>query len=294
MTVILGAAAVCSGIVLMWYSLSSRTAHVNLSDEQLTDAHQIALAKSAGERVVRPTVDRIGKTLRRLTPAAWYEKVERRIVLAGLTATWTPERVIASKVILGVIPPVVGLAIFRASSPGMLFLVVIATFIAFFLPEAFLDRAARDRQLTIQRRLPDGMDQLTMSVEAGLGFEAALGRAARSSEGPLSEEFIRALQEMQLGAPRSDALKAMAERTEVNDLRGFVFAVNQAESYGIPIADILRVQAEEMRLKRGMRAEEEALKLPVKILFPLAFCIFPTLFIVLLGPAGIRIYEAFR
>ncbi|MDH3470398.1 MAG: type II secretion system F family protein, partial [Acidimicrobiia bacterium] len=113
-------------------------------------------------------------------------------------------------------------------------------------------------------------------------------------EGPLSEEFIRALQEMQLGAPRSDALKAMAERTEVNDLRGFVFAVNQAESYGIPIADILRVQAEEMRLKRGMRAEEEALKLPVKILFPLAFCIFPTLFIVLLGPAGIRIYEAFR
>jgi tight adherence protein C len=130
-----------------------------------------------------------------------------------------------------------------------------------------------------------------MSVEAGLGFEAALARTSRVGEGPLAEELNRTVQEMQLGVSRSDALRNLADRTDVTDLKSFVLTVVQSEEYGLPIAKVLRVQAEELRDKRRQRAEERALKIPVFLIFPLAFCIFPTIFIIVLGPAMIRIYR---
>ena len=134
---------------------------------------------------------------------------------------------------------------------------------------------------------------LVISVEAGLGFDAALAQVARNTTGPLAEEFFRVLQEMQIGTGRSDAMRALGERTDVPDLRGFVTSMVQADAFGIPIANVLRVQAKEMRVKRSQHAEEIAQKVPVKILFPLIFCILPSLFIVIMGPAAIQIMKSF-
>jgi len=156
-----------------------------------------------------------------------------------------------------------------------------------------LYQAAYNRSDRIRRELPDALDLLSISVEAGLGFDAALSQVARNTQGPLADEFFRVLQEMQIGTGRSDAMRALGERTNVTELRGFVTAMVQADAFGIPIANVLRVQAREMRIKRSQRAEELAQKVPVKILFPLIFCILPALFIVILGPAAITIIDAF-
>jgi tight adherence protein C len=136
------------------------------------------------------------------------------------------------------------------------------------------------------------MDLLTISVEAGLPFDAALSQVARNTRGPLAEELFRVLQEMQIGLARTDALRAVAERTNVAELRGFVTAMVQADTFGIPVANVLRVQARDLRVKRSQRAEEMAQKVPVKILFPLIFCILPALFIVVMGPAAISAYHS--
>ena len=130
-------------------------------------------------------------------------------------------------------------------------------------------------------------------MEAGLGFDAALAQVARNTKGPLAEEFFRVLQEMQLCTGRSDAMRALADRTDVTDLRGFITAMVQADAFGVPIANVLRIQSREMRIRRTQRAEESAQKVPVKILFPLIFCILPALFIVILGPAVIQIVNSF-
>ena len=161
----------------------------------------------------------------------------------------------------------------------------------FFLPDLLLINKAQHRSEQIQKALPDSIDLLTISVESGLAFDAALAQVARNSDGPLSEEFTRVLQEIQIGSSRSEALRALSERTDVDDLRIFLNSMVQAEKLGIPIADVLRVQAAEMRLKRSQRIEEQAMKLPVKIIFPLILCIMPAMFIVILGPAVINIYE---
>jgi tight adherence protein C len=133
------------------------------------------------------------------------------------------------------------------------------------------------------------MDQLTISVEAGLGFDAALARVSTAGQGPLAEELRRLLGEIKVGVPRREALRHLLDRTEVQELRHFVLALQQAEEYGLPVARVLRVQAAELRIKRRQRAEEQAMKVPVKIVFPLVLCIFPSLFVVLLGPAVIRV-----
>jgi tight adherence protein C len=146
----------------------------------------------------------------------------------------------------------------------------------------------------MQKALPDAIDLLTISVESGLGFDAAVAQVARNTEGPLAGEFARMLQEMQIGRGRSDALRSMAERTNLPDLRGFVSAMVQADAFGIPIGQVLRVQSSEIRVKKRQWAEEQAQKVPVKILIPLIFCILPCLFIAVLGPAGITIMDNFR
>jgi len=289
LSVLLAAIAVASAIPIVLFSLSSGKAIASLSGAKTTDIHQIELSQSAFIRVLRPLGQALARRARALTPAAWTGRLERRIMLAGKTNTWPVERTLVVKLLLALIPPAVALVV-RPDNTAIWLLVALGAVMGYVIPDAMLDSAARNRKLTLERRLPDALDQLTMSVEAGMGFEGAMGRVAKSSEGPLAAEFLRTLQEMQLGLPRRDALKSMADRTEAADLRTFVFAVNQAEAYGIPIANILRLQASELRLKRHMRAEEAALKIPVKIIFPLASCVFPTLFIVLLGPAGIRIF----
>ena len=145
----------------------------------------------------------------------------------------------------------------------------------------------------MQRALPDALDLLTISVESGLGFDAALSQVARNTDGPLADEFARVLQEMQIGKGRSAALRALGDRTHVDEVKGFASAMVQADQLGIPIAQVLRVQSREIRTKRRQRAEEKAQQVAVKILIPLIFCILPCLFIAVLGPAGITIIEAF-
>jgi tight adherence protein C len=164
-----------------------------------------------------------------------------------------------------------------------------APVIGWFAPDGLLGGRADRRQKAIRQALPDTLDQVTISVEAGLGFEAALARTARSGEGPLAEELLRTLQDVQAGMSRAEAMKRLVDRTDVDELRHFVLAIVQAESYGVPIAQVLRVQSHELRVKRRQQAEERAQKLPVKILFPVVLCILPTMFIVLLGPAAIRV-----
>jgi tight adherence protein C len=163
--------------------------------------------------------------------------------------------------------------------------------LGFFLPDLLLINKASHRSEQIQNALPDSLDLLTISVESGLAFDAALAQVARNTDGPLSEEFTRVLQEIQIGSGRSDALRALSERTDVDDLRIFLNSMVQAEKLGIPIADVLRVQAADMRLKRSQRIEEQAMKLPVKMIFPLILCIMPAMFVVILGPAVIAIYQ---
>lgn len=163
----------------------------------------------------------------------------------------------------------------------------------FFLPDLLTWNAGLKRQEQIQNTLPDALDMLTVSVEAGLGFDAGLSQVSKNTPGPLSGEFFRVLQEMQIGRSRAAAFKSMNERTTVADLRNFVSAIVQADTLGIPIANVLREQAKEMRLKRRQRAEEKAQKIPIKILFPMIFFIFPALFVVIIGPGAITVIRSF-
>ena len=163
--------------------------------------------------------------------------------------------------------------------------------LGFFGPSLYLYQKAYDRSTGCLKELPDAIDLLTISVESGLGFDAAVQQVARNTEGPLADEFARALREMQIGQGRGDALRAMADRTNLPDLRSFVSAMVQADSFGIPIAQVLRVQSSEMRVKRRQRAEEKAQQVPVKITVPLIFFILPCLFIAVMGPAVLSIMD---
>jgi tight adherence protein C len=171
-------------------------------------------------------------------------------------------------------------------------LMIASSSLGYLTPNIVLYQLGYNRREQMRRELPDALDLLTISVEAGLAFDAALSHVARNTTGPLAEEFFRVLQEMQIGLGRADAMRALIERTDLPELRGFVTAMVQADTFGIPIANVLRVQSREMRVKRSQRAEELAQKVPVKILFPLIFCILPALFVVILGPAAIRIIQS--
>ena len=165
--------------------------------------------------------------------------------------------------------------------------------VGFFGPNLYLYQKVHERSERLQRDLPDAIDLLTISVESGLGFDAAVQQVARNTEGPLSEEFSRVLREMQIGQGRADALRALGERTNVADVRSFVGAMVQADSFGIPISQVLRVQSTEMRVKRRQRAEEKAQQVPSRSPIPLIFCILPTLFIAVMGPAVLSIMDSF-
>ena len=211
--------------------------------------------------------------------------------LAGV-AEWGIERVLAAKLGLGITGALFGFMIWLGSPSMLTFLAwMVATITGYFGPDGVLSGRAQSRQQLIQRELPDTLDQITISVEAGLGFEASLARVANTGTGPLAEELARTLQDIRLGVPRRHAMDKLLERTDVPDLMRFVHAMRQAEGYGIPIAQVLRVQSGELRDKRKQRAEERAMKVPVKIVFPVVMCIFPTLFIVILGPAVIRLFR---
>jgi tight adherence protein C len=170
---------------------------------------------------------------------------------------------------------------------------VVAALVGYMAPNLYLHSKGADRTQQLRKALPDALDLLTISIEAGLAFDAALQQVSRNTKGPLADEFARVLQEMQIGLGRTKALRALGERSTLPELRSFVSAMVQADAFGIPIGKVLRVQTSEIRLKRRQRAEELAQKVPVKILIPLMLCILPCLFIVVLGPAAITVMTNF-
>lgn len=231
---------------------------------------------------------------RRALPAAYARMLDRQIVLAGRPATWTMSKVLVAKPALTALLAVIALWFINGDpSAFRVGISLFAVVLGFFVPDLLVYSRAIERQKKMELELPDTLDQMTISVEAGLGFEAAMAKAATNGNGPLAEELIRTLQDMSIGRTRRAAYEALAERTTATDIRRFVRAVIQADVYGVPIVDVLRVQASEMRLKRRQRAEEKAMKVPVLVLFPLLFCILPVLFIVILAPAALNALHTF-
>jgi tight adherence protein C len=250
------------------------------------------LDRPFGSRVGAPLQRRLTIIGRRLDPTGQTNRMRRRLDLAGNPEGWDVDRLLALKTVGLVVGILVGAGIALVVSWGvgpLLALVVASAGLGWFVPDLVLYQVAYDRTQRMRRELPDALDLLTISVESGLSFDGALAQVARNAEGPLAGEFFRVLQEMQIGVGRTAAIRAMGDRTDLSDLRQFAAAMVQADAFGIPIANVLRVQAREMRIKRSQRAEEQAQKVPVKILFPLIFCIFPMLMVVILGPSVVTI-----
>ncbi len=248
------------------------------------------------ERVIAPMGERLVGLGRKMVRADTAQKIQYRLNIAGNPPAWDVNRILGLKVLaMGLAGSMCFLYGLGTTWPLSRLLVVtpLAAAFGYVLPNIFLYNAGQKRSTLMRNALPDAMDLLTISVEAGLGFDAAVSRVAKNGDGPLNQEFSRLLQEMQLGVGRVDAMRAMASRTSLPDLKSFCSAMIQADSLGIPVARVLRIQSHEMRTKRRQRAEEKAQQVPVRIMIPLVLFILPCLFIVILGPAGIQMADTF-
>jgi tight adherence protein C len=258
----------------------------NTRDQELLDPLK--------DRALRPLLDGLTGLGRRFTPVGYVDKVRQKFVHMGQNDPTAVDRFLAMRAATVVGAVLVFIFVFIVNiTPfsGQMQLAVGGLLMAVLLigPDSVINRKVEDRQRQIQRSLPDVLDLLTISVEAGLGFEQALDRVIHAVPGPLTEEFSRMLGETRAGASRSDAMRAMDDRCNTPELRSFVLAIIQADTFGVSIGRVLRAQAEEMRIKRRQLAQERAQKAPVKMLIPMVFCIFPALFLVILGPAMISI-----
>jgi tight adherence protein C len=275
-------------VTLLETSLGQVTDSVDLREEDLSG--------SALNRIVLPAAKRVGKGLVRLTPFDLNARINEKLILAGSPTGWDPERVVALK-ILGGVAGFVGGVLLAALLPiaallKVLFVVLFAL-TGYVVPGVQVSAMATKRQRAIQKQLPDVMDLLTISVEAGLGFDAALSQVTKNVPGPLAEEIGRLLQEVQIGSSRAEAFRHLGDRTTVPELQSFTLSMIQADLFGVSIANVLRAQSKELRQKRRQRAEELAQKIPVKLLFPMIFLVLPALFVIVIGPGAIKIYEQF-
>lgn len=267
---------------------------VSWDEPAVAEVRQRELAVPVSQRVFFPALKKVADRIARFAPSSVVERLDKELVYAGGSASWDGERLLAVKAVAAIGLPVLMFlltALGGAQAITLLLAMVIGAGLGYYLPEWIVRYRSGKRQHKIQRALPDALDLLSITVEAGLGFDAAVDRVSREIRGPLGGEMYRMVQEMRLGKSRGDALRDLGDRSNVDELRSFVLAMVQAEIFGISIAKVLNVQATELRLKRRQRAEEQAQKLPVKILFPLLFGIFPALFIVLLGPAVLQIQD---
>lgn len=304
MLLLFATGAVFVGVALVVYEVLAsaedratvRDSLRSLDDYEVTDERQRELLVPLGQRILRPIAGLAAGVAQRLMPAGYRESVRRKLVLAGLTAPGDFDRFRVQRVLSVAAIPGVLVAAFVLPLPARARLPVAAflALSAFLAPDLALRRRIEERQYAMRSRLPDVLDLLTISVEAGLGFEQALERTVASVPGPLSEEFLRMLGEMRAGASRSEALRNLDDRTDVPELRSFILALLQADTFGVSIGRTLRAQAEDMRVKRRQLAQEEAQKAPVKLLFPTVLCILPALFVVVMGPAVINIATTLR
>ncbi len=299
------ALALIAGVVgFVFYTLLSdaeekavvRSSLRQLEGYEVQDVRDQELLVPLYQRALIPVFKGLTSLGGRFTPVGYVDQVRKKFIYSGRITADGVDRFLAIRVITVCAIPVwfIVVTVFLPVD-GMLRLGVLGLGgLALALgPDSSLNRKVEERQLAMQRKLPDILDILTISVEAGLGFEQAVDRTVGSVPGPLSDEFARMLGELRAGSSRADAMRAMEQRTNVPEIRSFVLAILQADAFGVSIGRVLRAQADEMRIKRRQLAQEKAQKAPVKMLIPMVFCIFPALFVIVLGPAGIQISESF-
>ncbi|KQU69460.1 secretion system protein TadC [Phycicoccus sp. Root101] len=299
MLLIVGVVAIAGALVTLVVALSAgagQTTGVARSLELIEKSvnHQ-EVSKSdlpLMDRIVLPALARTRSLAAKLSPNGTQDGLTKRLDLAGNPGTWTAERIMGAKGAALIVFALIGFVLGGLSVRGLLFAVIGAA-LGFFLPDLLLMNAGQKRQEELRLGLADALDMLTVCVEAGQGFDAALMQVAKSTTGPIAGEFARVLSEIQIGKSRGEAFSSLAKRTSVTEAKTFVSALVQADRLGLPIGAVLREQSNQMRLVRRQRAEEKAQKVPVKILFPMLLFIFPALFIVIIGPGAIRIVDTF-
>ncbi|MGK2949621.1 MAG: type II secretion system F family protein [Acidimicrobiales bacterium] len=267
-----------------------------LDDYEVESVREKELLVPLKDRALAPVLSGLTGLGKRFTPVGYVDQVKAKLTTAGKGDQDSVDRFLAVRVLTVVAAPIAAYFAFQYSPVGglgQLMLTGLVLLVFLMGPDAVLNRQVEARQLEIRSRLPDVMDLLVISVEAGLGFEQALDRTVSAVPGPLTEEFSRMLGEVRAGSSRSDAMRALDARTNVPEIRSFVLAILQADTFGVSIGRVLRAQADEMRIKRRQLAQERAQKAPVKMLIPMVFCIFPALFVIVLGPAGISISQNF-
>jgi tight adherence protein C len=229
-----------------------------------------------------------------LVPKGSRTRLEQMLARAGRPTAWPIERLVTVKVALTVASPLLAaMFLFKAPTPMLAIFGVLFAVILYFLPELRLYSLGIERRAKITLELADTLDQMSIAVEAGLGFDAAMVRVAKNGSGVLAAELIRTLQDVQVGMTRRVAYEDLVERTQVPDLKQFIRSIIQAEAYGLALSSVLNTQAAEMRMKRRQRAEAKAMQIPVKVIFPLMLCILPVLFMVVMGPGVIGIMNSF-
>ncbi len=263
-----------------------------LGTVQVRSLEELELQQPLFERTVRPIAQRLAGVAGRFTSSTQVGRTERRLAMAGNPANMGTSEFLGLKAVVALVVAVIAFVVFGVVDQNPMFGIamgVLAIGIGFMAPEFWLGRRIKGRQRQILRGIPDTLDLLTISVRAGLGFDAALAKVTEKMRGPLPDEFRRGLAEIRMGKTRREALRAIVARTEVPALTSFIGAVIQAEQLGVSISKVLQVQSEQLRIERRQRAEEMAAKAPIKMLLPLVGCIFPALFVVILGPAIILI-----
>ena len=302
-------AAIAAGAILLIFiglaaspSVDPVQARLNqLGTMQAKNLEELELQAPLIDRTLRPLIGRLSSRMNNMASTSFTQSTEKRLALAGnpgelRTADWMGIKAIGAIIggglftLLFVFPGFLPVLSF----PLSLLLILVGLYLGYAIPEFWLGGRIKKRQHDIILMIPDALDLLTISVRAGLGFDGALGKVVEKLNGPLTEEFRRALAEIRVGKPRRDALRDIVPRTEVTALTNFIGAIIQAEQLGVSISKVLQVQSEQLRIERRQRAEEMAAKAPIKMLFPLVGCIFPSLFIVILGPAIILIIVGLR
>jgi tight adherence protein C len=303
---VVGATAVFLAVFAIVFSLQSIVAErrqayrtlqaLRAAELRPADLRNRELARPARERLLKPFYNAALAVTRRFTPAGARDGIRNKLVMAGSPVAWDPDRILVAKVACltgGMVLGLLFLAGIGLPWPLRVIGLLAISLFGYWLPSIVLTNAVQRRQSDVRSALPDSIDLLTICVEAGLGFDAALAHVSKNTTGPLADEFYRTLQEVQLGRSRNEAMRNLASRSNVPELRAFVLAMVQADIFGVSVANVLRVQAKDMRVKRRQLAEERAMKVPIKVLFPVLFCIFPALFVVILGPAIMRIADVF-
>ena len=278
--------------IMFWFVLGGATA---TRKQMLTNLRrQQEQPKTVAPSTTEQRKSGLSTLMRRGLPLPLVKTITRLWTGAGRPDSNTPDRVMSTMALLGMVGAVIGFLVSRLLAPPMGIVIGIGIcLIGFFYPMVRLQSVGADRRTAIKRQLPDTLDQMSIAVNAGLGFDAAMVRVARNGRGELAQELVRTLQDIQVGQARRVAYEDLAERTGVDTLRRFVRSIIQAEAYGIALSDVLMSQADELRLERRMYAERKAMEIPVKVVFPLLLFIMPAMFIVVMGPGALGIIHAF-